>query len=113
MSFLAIALILPQFTWDKFEVKVIFRGVKLLIYIAFMVDRTEKRTKSEMSQWNVGVSDWEKKSRAKIAVFPRMLGLSQHFGNEFPLVYIGFPTFSVFRQLLKKNYKKILYIERE
>ena len=102
MYFLAIALILPQSTWDKFEVKVIFREVKSLIYIAFMVDRTEKRTKSEMSQWNVGVSDWEKKSRAKIAIFPRMLGLSQHFGNEFPLVYIGFPTFSVFRQLLKK-----------
>ena len=60
----------------------------------------------------MGVSDWEKKSRAKIAGFPRMLGLSQHFGNEFPLVYIHIPTFSVFRKTPRNFFKKILYIER-
>jgi hypothetical protein len=59
----------------------------------------------------VGVSDWEKKWRAKIAVFPRMLGLSQHFGNEFPLVYIAFPTFPEFRKTPRNFFKSFLYID--
>ena len=64
-----------------------------------------------MSQLNVGVSDWEKKSRAKIAGFPRMLGLSQHFGNEFPLVYIAIPTFPEFRKTPRNFFKSFLYID--
>jgi len=60
----------------------------------------------------VGVSDWEKKSRAKQAIFPRMLGLSHPTGNEFPLVYIHIPTFLEFRKSLRNFFKKILYIER-
>jgi hypothetical protein len=59
----------------------------------------------------VGVSDWEKKSRAKIAIFPRMLGLSQHFGNEFPLVYIAIPTFPEFRKTPRNFFKSFLYID--
>ena len=61
----------------------------------------------------MGVSDWEKKLRAKIAIFPRMLGLSHATGNEFTLVYIHIPTFSVFPKSLRNFLKKILYIERD
>ena len=60
----------------------------------------------------MGVSDWEKKSRAKIAIFPRMLGLSHATGNEFPLVYIAIPTFPEFRKTPRNFFKKNLYIER-
>ena len=60
----------------------------------------------------MGVSDWEKKSRAKIAVFPRMLGLSHPTGNEFPLVYIAIPTFPEFRKTPRNFFKSFLYIER-
>jgi len=60
----------------------------------------------------VGVSDWEKKPRAKQAIFPRMLGLSHPTGNEFPLVYIHIPTFPEFRKTPRNFFKKILYIER-
>ena len=59
----------------------------------------------------MGVSDWEKKPRAKIATFPRMLGLSQHFGNEFPLVYIAIPTFPEFRKTPRNFFKSFLYID--
>jgi hypothetical protein len=64
-----------------------------------------------MSQLNVGVSDWEKKSRAKIAIFPRMLGLSHPTGNEFPLVYIHIPTFLEFRKTPRNFFKSFLYID--
>ena len=59
----------------------------------------------------MGVSDWEKKSRAKIAIFPRMLGLSHPTGNEFPLVYIHIPTFPEFRKSLRNFFKSFLYID--
>ena len=60
----------------------------------------------------MGVSDWEKKPRAKIAIFPRMLGLSHATGNEFPLVYIAIPTFPEFRKTPRNFFKSFLYIER-
>ena len=59
----------------------------------------------------MGVSDWEKKSRAKIAIFPRMLGLSHPTGNEFPLVYIAIPTFPEFRKTPRNFFKSFLYID--
>ena len=59
----------------------------------------------------MGVSDWEKKSRAKIAIFPRMLGLSHPTGNEFPLVYIPIPTFPEFRKTPRNFFKSFLYID--
>jgi hypothetical protein len=59
----------------------------------------------------VGVSDWEKKSRAKIAIFPRMLGLSHPTGNEFHLVYIAIPTFPEFRKTPRNFFKSFLYID--
>ena len=59
----------------------------------------------------MGVSDWEKKPRAKIDTFPRMLGLSQHFGNEFQLVYIAIPNFPEFRKTPRNFFKSFLYID--
>ena len=59
----------------------------------------------------MGVSDWEKKPRAKIAIFPRMLGLSHATGNEFPLVYIAIPTFPEFRKTPRNFFKSFLYID--
>ena len=58
-----------------------------------------------------GFQTGKKKSRAKIAIFPRMLGLSHPTGNEFPLVYIAIPTFPEFRKTPRNFFKSFLYID--